>query len=44
MYNVVPQRAIGKILLICQVGDPKSQATCYIIDEDTSYNMLLDRQ
>jgi len=34
---------MGKIKLRCQIGDLKSEETCYVIDADTSYNMLLGR-
>ena len=32
---------MGKIHLSCQIGDLKLVVTCYIIDADTSYNLLL---
>ena len=32
-----------KIKLKCQIGDLKSEVTCYVIDADTSYNLLLRR-
>ena len=34
---------MGKIKLRCQIRDLKSEVTCYIIDADTSYNLLLGR-
>ena len=34
---------MGKIRLGCQIGDLKSEMTCYVIDTDTSYNLLLGR-
>ena len=34
-------RALGKIKLKCQIGDLKSKVICYVIDADTSYNLLL---
>ena len=34
---------MGKIKLRCQIGDLKSEVTCYIIDADMSYNLLLGR-
>jgi len=34
-------RPMGKIKLKCQIGDLKSEITCYVIDADTSYNLLL---
>ena len=33
----------GKIRLRCQIGDLKSEVTCYVIDADMSYNLLLGR-
>ena len=32
---------LGKIRLRCQIGDLKSEVTCYIIDADMPYNLLL---
>ena len=34
---------MGKIKHKCQIGDLKSEVTCYVIDVDTSYNLLLGR-
>jgi len=34
---------MGKIKLKCQIGGLKSEVTCYVIDVDTSYNLLLGR-
>ena len=34
---------MGKIKLKCQIGDLKSEVTCYVIDADTSYNLLFGR-
>lgn len=42
-YNADSKRAIGKIRLKCQLADLKSEITCYVIDNDTSYNLLLGR-
>lgn len=42
-YNADSQRAIGKIRLKCQLADLKSEITSYVIDNDTSYNLLLGR-
>lgn len=42
-YNADSLRAIGKIRLKCQLADLKSEITCYVIDNDTSYNLLLGR-
>ncbi|KAJ6833312.1 uncharacterized protein M6B38_340515 [Iris pallida] len=35
---------LGKIRLKCQIGDLKTEATCYVIEVDTPYNILLGRQ
>ena len=34
---------IGKIKFKCQICDLKFEVTCYVIDADTSYNLLLGR-
>src|SRR3954463_12770790 len=34
---------MGKIKIQCQIGDLKSEVTVYVIDADTSYNLLLRR-
>ena len=34
---------MGKIKLRCQIGDLKTKVTVYMIDADTSYNLLLGR-
>src|SRR3954469_26012901 len=34
---------MGKIKLCCQIRDLKSKVTVYVIDADTSYNLLLGR-
>jgi len=34
---------MGKIKLKCQIGDLRSEVTFYVIDADTSYNLLLGR-
>ena len=34
---------MGKIKIRCQIRDLKSEVTCYVIDADTSYNLLLGR-
>ena len=34
---------LGKICLRCQIGDLKLEVTCYVIDPDTPYNLLLGR-
>jgi len=41
-FNANGTRLMGKIELRCQIGDLKSEVTCYVIDADTSYNLLLD--
>jgi len=42
-FNANGTRPIEKIKLICQIGDLRSEVTYYIIDADTSYNLLLGR-
>jgi len=32
---------MGKIKLKCQIGNLRSEVRCYVIDADTSYNLLL---
>src|SRR5256886_17006856 len=34
---------MGKIKLRCQIGDLKMEVIVYVIDADTSYNLLLGR-
>ena len=41
-FNANGTRLMGKIKLRCQIGDLKFEVTCYVIDADTSYNLLLD--
>jgi len=42
-FNANGMRPIGKIKLKCQIGDLRSEVTCYVINADTSYNLLLGR-
>src|SRR4051812_33797525 len=42
-FNANSTRPMGKIKLQCQIGDLKSEVTVYIIDANTSYNLLLRR-
>src|SRR3954469_4852261 len=42
-FNANSTRPMGKIKLRCQIGDLKTEATVYVIDVDTSYNLLLRR-
>src|SRR5436190_8877523 len=42
-FNANSSIPIGKIRLNCRIGDLKTEVTCYIIDADTSYNLLLGR-
>ena len=42
-FNVNGTRPMRKIKLRCQIGDLKSEVTCYVIDAGTSYNLLLRR-
>ena len=43
VFNAGSSRPLGKIRLKCQIGDLRSEMTCYVIDADTLYNMLLGR-
>jgi len=40
-FNANGTHPMGKIKLTCQIGDLKSEVTCYVLDADTSYNLLL---
>src|SRR4051812_6393781 len=42
-FNVNSTRPMGKIKIRYQIGDLKLEVTCYIIDAETSYNLLLGR-
>jgi hypothetical protein len=42
-FNANGSRPLGKIRLKCQIGDLRSEVTCYVIDANTSYNLLLGR-
>jgi len=42
-FNANGTRPMGKIKHKCQIGDLRSEVTCYVIDADTSYNLLLGR-
>src|SRR5436189_5167785 len=42
-FNANSTRPIGKIKLRCQIGELKTEMTVYVIDSDTSYNLLLGR-
>jgi len=42
-FNSNGIRLTGKIKHRCQIGDLKSEVTCYVINADTSYNLLLGR-
>jgi len=42
-FNAGSSHPLGKIRLRCRIGDLKSEVTCYIIDTDMSYNLLLGR-
>ncbi|KAJ6821645.1 uncharacterized protein M6B38_391245 [Iris pallida] len=42
-FNSGRSYPIGKIRLKYQIGDLQSEVTCYVIDTDTSYNILLGR-
>jgi len=40
-FNAGSSHPLGKIRLCCRIGSLKSEVTCYVIDVDTSYNLLL---
>jgi len=40
-FNANGTRPMGNITLKCQIGDLRSEVTCYVIDDDTSYKLLL---
>ena len=42
-FNANGTRLMEKIKLRCQIGDLRSEVICYVIDADTSYNLLLGR-
>jgi len=42
-FNAESSHPLGKIRLCCRIGNLKSEVTCYVIDADTSYNLLLGR-
>jgi len=42
-FNAGSSHPLGKIRLRCQIGNLKSEVTYYVIDADTSYNLLLGR-
>src|SRR3954470_3111854 len=42
-FNANSTQPMGKIKLRCQIGDLKTEVTVYVIDADTSYNLLLGR-
>ena len=42
-FNAGSSHPLGKIHLQCQIGHLKPEVTCYVIDADTSYNLLLGR-
>jgi len=39
-FNANDTRPMEKIKLRCQIGDLRSEVTCYVIDADTLYNLL----
>src|SRR4051812_16603166 len=42
-FNANSTRPMGKIKLRCKIGDLKTEVMVYVIDADTSYNLLLGR-
>ena len=41
VFNANGTLPMGKIKLKYQIGDLKSEVTCYVINANTSYNLLL---
>ena len=42
-YNAQSQETLGKIKVPLQLGSLKAYVICYVIDAETSYNLLLER-
>jgi len=42
-FNAGSSHPLEKIRLRCRIGNLKSEVTCYVINADTSYNLLLGR-
>nr|ABD63171.1 hypothetical protein 20.t00023 [Asparagus officinalis] len=42
-FNATETRPLRKIRLKCRLGNMKMEVTCYVIDAEPSYNMLLGR-
>jgi len=42
-FNAGSSHPLGKIRLRCRIGNLKSEVTCYVINANTSYNLLLGR-
>jgi len=42
-FNAGSSHPLEKIRFRYRIGDLKSEVTCYVIDADTSYNLLLRR-
>jgi len=42
-FNAGSSHPLGTIRLRCRIGSLKSEVTCYVINADTSYNLLLGR-
>ena len=43
-FNTESRHPLRKIHLRCHIGDLKSVVTCYVMDADTSYNLLLGQR
>ncbi|KAJ6849665.1 uncharacterized protein M6B38_268125 [Iris pallida] len=43
-FNSGRSYPLGKLRLKCQIGDQKTEVTCYVIEVDIPYNILLGRQ
>jgi len=42
-FTATGTHPMGKIKLKCQIGDPRFEVKCYVIDANTLYNLLLGR-
>ena len=42
-FNASCTRPMGKVKLKCQIENLRSEVTCYVINAETSYNLLLGR-
>lgn len=42
-YDGCGSRALGKIRIKCQIGNMIAHRTCYVVEAQTTYNLLLGR-